>query len=95
MDISFTCQGAVITAPAFHLPTEAESLQARETLTLLEGSGVLELQLQDFPAGVAALQHSIPGEVAKGHALQVVPVHAELSTQAAAELLGVSRPHLV
>ncbi|MBB5366172.1 helix-turn-helix domain-containing protein [Deinococcus humi] len=84
-----------MTAPAFHLPTEAERLQARETLTRLEGAGVREVRLQDLPAGVAALLHSILGEVAKGHAVQVLPVHAELSTQEAADLLGVSRPHLV
>lgn len=84
-----------MTAPAFHLPTEAESVQAREALSRLEGPGVQEVRLQDLPAGVAALLRSILGEVAKGHAVQVVPVHAELSTQEAADLLGVSRPHLV
>lgn len=84
-----------MTAPAFHLPTEAESVQAQEALTRLDDPGLRDVRLQDLPAGVAALLRSILGEVAKGHAVQVLPVHAELSTQEAADLLGVSRPHLV
>lgn len=84
-----------MTAPAFHLPTEAESVQAREALTRLDGPGLRDVRLQDLPAGVAGLLLRILGEVAQGHAVQVVPVHAELSTQEAADLLVVSRPHLV
>ena len=38
---------------------------------------------------------SVFGELAQGNAVQVVPVHAELTTQEAASILNVSRPHMV
>lgn len=34
-------------------------------------------------------------EMSKGNAIAVMPIYAELSTQETAELLNISRPHLV
>jgi len=49
----------------------------------------------ELPTSALRLLLSILGELASGNAVQVVPVQAELTTQEAANILNVSRPHMV
>jgi excisionase family DNA binding protein len=89
-------------------PTETEVLLARETGRLLANHVStrqhLRIRIMDddkagdilsLPASAVRLLLDILTEMAQGNAITLIPVHAELTTQQAADLLNVSRPHLV
>jgi excisionase family DNA binding protein len=82
------------------------ALEARRILATFLAMPLETQQIQIFdnknqahrvklPASAMRLLVDILGELAEGHAVKVVPVHAELTTQEAADMLNVSRPHLV
>jgi excisionase family DNA binding protein len=92
-------------APA--LPSEAEAVLAKETSLVLasrtQTTDPLQLRLLDdpsagtvkLPASAVRLLVHILEEMARGNTVTLIPVHAELTTQEAADLLNISRPTLI
>ena len=92
------------------LPEEA-AIQAaahgqRELAAYLATKMETQLRIQIFDAHNTVHQIELPtsalrllvdvlSELALGNAVRIVPVHAKLTTQEAADLLNVSRPHLI
>jgi excisionase family DNA binding protein len=95
---------------ALKVPSRKTSLEAQEALRILGGLGRkrhalqrVEIRAEGSSAdlGVAVPKEAfelfleILGQMANGNAVTIMPVHAELTTQQAADLLNVSRPHVV
>ena len=90
-------------------PTAADALLARESARLLapelaKANGAVQLRVGEanglsepvaIPTVAFRLLVTILAEMASGHAVRLIPHHAELTTQEAAELLNVSRPYVV
>ena len=89
-------------------PTASEKASAqkssRQLASYLGTNHRLALQVvaDDRPGEVLAVPRAalkllshILAEMAQGHAVTLIPIHAELTTQEAADILHVSRPYVV
>lgn len=90
------------------IPTEKEALLAEESVRILasyvqstkapaiqlikKGKGQEQVSL---PTSALRLLVDILAQMAEGNAVTLIPSHAELTTQEAADLLNVSRPFFV
>ena len=95
--------------PELKLPTHQTSEDANRLIQVLsqlvggddDGTAEVHLSLDDqrscaeIPRQVLTLFLEVLGQLANGNGVTIVPVHAELTTQQAADLLNVSRPHLI
>jgi len=92
------------------VPDEATVAQAAEAVTTLDkflrnspdiAGATVRLRADDndatleIPGEALRLLVDVLAQIANGNAVTVAPVHAELTTQQAADLLNVSRPYLV
>jgi excisionase family DNA binding protein len=62
-------------------------------LTVTDAAGV-ERTVQ-IPTSALRLLFSVLSEMARGNAVSLIPMHAEVGTQEAADILNVSRPYFV
>ncbi len=90
-------------------PSEADARLAREAAgklarQLAKADGSMQLRITGpdgasetvtIPRAAFRLLVTILAEMARGSAVRLIPQHAELTTQEAAELLNISRPYLV
>lgn len=84
-------------------PSEDEVAQAKESLRRLSAHlkdviGVRSAGSEDtieLPSIAIRMLVDLLRQLAAGNAVTMIPIHAELTTQQAAELLGVSRPFLI
>jgi len=91
------------------LPSKAEAALARESGQVLSKilqarTDTRQIDIRDaqgaaqtvrLPAAALRLLLDALTEIGQGNAVSVIPIHAELTTQEAADLLNVSRPFLV
>lgn len=54
-----------------------------------------ETRSVELPTSVVRLMVDVLAEIGQGNAVSIIPIHAELTTQEAADLLNVSRPYFV
>jgi excisionase family DNA binding protein len=95
--------------PQQMLPTQEEIALARESGRVLSSmlksrAKAQQIDLRDskgvvrtlsVPAAAMRLLLNALTEIGQGNAVSITPIHAELTTQEAADILNVSRPYLV
>lgn len=97
-----------MSAQAAVIPSEADAALAKETSRVLAShlskAAPMNLRIVDdageesmvrLPRAAAQLLLRVLEEMARGNAVALIPVHAELTTQQAADMLNISRPSLI
>ncbi len=74
---------------ASHLPLRTGACRLRLVSDDIPGEEI------EIPASALHLLIDVLAQMAQGNAVTLMPIQAELTTQEAADLLQVSRPHLV
>ncbi|MCB9959056.1 MAG: helix-turn-helix domain-containing protein [Rhodospirillaceae bacterium] len=85
------------------IPSPEDAALAAESSRILasvRADNGLRVRLSDgqelvLPKAVKSLLSHILAEMASGNAVTIIPIHAELTTQEAADFLNVSRPYLI
>jgi len=80
------------------LATESSRILSREKFEIIDGG--FSVRLTDgtelkLPKSAMRLMTHLLTEMSQGNAVTLIPIHANLTTQEAADYLGVSRPYLV
>jgi len=100
---------AANTTPATPLPSPEEAVLARESGRTLSAVLATRAETQRIeiiddkgsshavrlPVSALRLLIDVLTEIGEGNAVSIIPIHAELTTQEAADVLNVSRPFLV
>ena len=81
-------------------PHDAELASSASRTLASRANGDLRVHLDDgqvltLPSSAARLLSHLLTEMGQGNAVTLIPIHAELTTQHAADILNVSRPHLI
>jgi excisionase family DNA binding protein len=98
--------GALLDKPNTVMPSEQDARLATESSRILsavdgkQDAGEFRVKLEGgeelrLPSAVKTLLIHLLTEMSRGNAVKIIPIHAELTTQEAADYLNVSRPFLV
>ncbi|MDE1145359.1 MAG: helix-turn-helix domain-containing protein [Azospirillaceae bacterium] len=84
------------------VPSDEDTKLATESSRILSKNADRELQVQlddgqalPLPRALRELITHLLVEISQGNAVTLIPVHAEMTTQEAADFLNVSRPHVI
>lgn len=91
----------LIVPPATSQETELARTSSRVLAACIGNGPTARLRVVDadgeieVPVSALRMLVEILANMAEGNAMNLVPIHAQLTTQAAADFLGVSRPYLI